>query len=121
MRPLLKQIYGGKEGDSAYHRIRGIIERFPEKRRDRKSYFSQEDIFLITYGDKLQSIGERPLSTLRHFADRYLKGVFSAIHFLPFFPYSSDDGFAVTDFFLINPELGSWQDIRRFQPVLLFF
>jgi sucrose phosphorylase len=30
---------------------------------------------------------------------------------LPFFPWSSDDGFSVMDFFAINPELGSWDDV----------
>jgi len=115
MRRLLKQVYGEKEGDSAYHRIRSIIGSAPVKRRDGKSYFSQEDIFLITYGDTLQSSKETPLKTLRRFARRYLKGVFSTIHFLPFFPYSSDDGFSVIDFNSINPELGTWQDIRDFR------
>jgi sucrose phosphorylase len=40
-----------------------------------------------------------------------LKGLFSTIHFLPFFPYSSDDGFSVIDFFSIDPRLGSWQEV----------
>jgi sucrose phosphorylase len=51
---------------------------------------------------------------LYEFANAYLKDAISTLHFLPFFPYSSDDGFSVTDFFQINPELGDWDDINRF-------
>jgi sucrose phosphorylase len=40
-----------------------------------------------------------------------LKGAISNIHFLPFFPYSSDDGFSVMDFFEIDPALGTWQEV----------
>ena len=116
MRQLLRQIYGQKEGDSAYHQILSIIGSAPEKRQDGKPHFSQKDIFLITYGDSLQSLKETPLKTLHRFADQFLKGVFSTIHFLPFFPYSSDDGFSVIDFFSINPDLGTWQDVRDFHP-----
>jgi sucrose phosphorylase len=35
------------------------------------------------------------------------------IHLLPIFPYSSDDGFSVTDFRAVNEELGSWEDIAE--------
>ncbi len=31
---------------------------------------------------------------------------------MPFSPYSSDDGFSVTDFFMVRPDLGTWTDIR---------
>ena len=69
---------------------------------------------MVTYADSLLREGEKPLKTLREFAEKNLKGVFSTIHFLPFFPYSSDDGFSVTDYFAIAPHLGSWDDISAF-------
>jgi glycosidase len=56
--------------------------------------------------------GELPLKTLHHFAADHFKEVFSGIHILPFFPYSSDDGFSVTDFQAVRPDLGSWGDIH---------
>ncbi|MDY6830697.1 MAG: sugar phosphorylase, partial [Thermodesulfobacteriota bacterium] len=40
-----------------------------------------------------------------------LKDAFSAVHVLPFFPYSSDDGFSVIDFYRVDPDLGTWDDI----------
>jgi sucrose phosphorylase len=33
------------------------------------------------------------------------------VHILPFFPYTSDDGFSVADYLSVNPDLGSWDDI----------
>jgi glycosidase len=70
-------------------------------------------VVLITYGDTLRNNGEAPLSTCHDFAKKHLRGVVSAIHFLPFFPYSSDDGFSVIDFFTINPDLGSWKEVKE--------
>ena len=35
------------------------------------------------------------------------------IHLLPFYPYSSDDGFSVIDYKQVNPALGTWDDVAR--------
>ena len=50
---------------------------------------------------------------MQDFLRRNLKGVINGVHILPFFPFTSDDGFAVTDYRAINPTLGEWADIRR--------
>ena len=109
---LLTGIYGEEKGNLALKKIIPLIEKFPAKKGRAKNYFSQDDVVLITYGDSLNKNGEAPLKTLHGFANKYLKDVFSAIHILPFFPYSSDDGFSVTDFFSVNSELGAWKDIE---------
>jgi len=75
--------------------------------------FSEGDAVLITYGDTLQHPGEKPLRTLHHFAVQHFADLISHIHLLPFFPYSSDDGFSVQDFYAVNPALGDWDDINR--------
>jgi sucrose phosphorylase len=112
---ILKRIYGEKTGELAYQKILPLIEKFPVEKEKSKGYFSQEDVVLITYGDSLLKQGEAPLAALHDFAKRHLKGTISTIHFLPFFPFSSDDGFSVMDFFTINPELGSWQDVKKYE------
>jgi sucrose phosphorylase len=66
---------------------------------------------LITYGDMVQSSGETPLATLRRFLHERVGDAVSAVHVLPFFPYSSDDGFAVIDYRVVDPALGTWDDI----------
>ena len=76
--------------------------------------FTQQDIALITYGDILLSESASPLVTLADFLEctSGLRGVFNTLHILPFFPYSSDRGFSITDFREVDPNLGSWQDIE---------
>ncbi|MEN8710776.1 MAG: alpha-amylase family glycosyl hydrolase, partial [Arenicellales bacterium] len=73
--------------------------------------WNEKDVVLITYGDSLKRDGERPLVTLGDFLDTELKGIVSGVHILPFFPYSSDEGFSVIDYLAVNGSLGSWQDI----------
>ena len=74
------------------------------------NHWSEQDIIMITYGDSVMQAGERPLTTLAKFMDSYLDCV-NSVHILPFFPYSSDDGFAVIDYSSVNESLGNWQDI----------
>jgi len=111
VKDLLKKIYGEETGTLALKRIAPVIEKYTVKKRKKEPYFSQEDVVLITYGDSLKKDGEAPLATLHEFASQYLKDAVSNIHFLPFFPYSSDDGFSVMDFFEIDPALGTWQEV----------
>jgi glycosidase len=111
LKNLLIKIYGEKTGMRALKQIAPLIEKYTVKKRKKESYFSEEDVVLITYGDSLKKDDEAPLAMLHAFANQYLKGVISHIHFLPFFPYSSDDGFSVMDFFEIDPALGTWQEV----------
>jgi len=111
VKDLLKKIFGEETGRLAFERVASITEKYAVQKRKKETYFSQEDVVLITYGDSLIKEGEAPLTTLHEFANQYLKGIISNIHFLPFFPYSSDDGFSVMDFFAINPELGTWKEV----------
>lgn len=109
---ILNKIYGTKKGSLAFNKILPLIEKFPARKREAQEYFSQEDVVLITYGDSLFSGKEVPLKTFHRFAAKHFKDVFSTIHILPFFPYSSDDGFSVIDYYLVNPRLGRWEDIK---------
>ncbi|GAB3672098.1 sugar phosphorylase [Salinisphaera aquimarina] len=66
---------------------------------------------MITYGDIVQRPGEAPLATLRQFMAANLAHSIAAIHILPFFPESSDDGFSVMDYRAVNRDLGDWDDV----------
>lgn len=76
------------------------------------NYWDEDDIIMITYGDSVIDEGERPLVTLNKFLHRYCKNTVNNVHILPFFPYSSDDGFSVIDYSTVNEALGSWDDIE---------
>ncbi|RMF15377.1 MAG: alpha-amylase [Gammaproteobacteria bacterium] len=75
--------------------------------------WSQRDAVVITYADSVICEGEPPLRTLERFLTCHLGQAVSVVHVLPFFPYSSDDGFSVMDYTSVNPSLGDWADIRR--------
>lgn len=110
---ILKRTYTSAETEMAYLRIKHMLENFKGHARRQGSQFSQKDAILITYGDSLLSKNLSPLQVLRDFCSPRLRSCFSAIHLLPFSPYSSDDGFSVKDYFSVNPELGDWRHIRE--------
>jgi sucrose phosphorylase len=74
--------------------------------------WDQADVMLITYGDSIEKFGEKPLHSLHSFLTEYCGDAISSVHLLPFFPYSSDDGFSVIDYSSVNEALGDWDDIQ---------
>lgn len=79
----------------------------------RKQNWDQRDVFLITYGDQFQEVNQPTLNTFKKMFDKYLADKFEIVHLLPFYPYSSDDGFSVIDYKKVNPVLGDWEQINE--------
>ena len=77
------------------------------------NHWSEQDVILITYGDSIIKADQAPLKTLKNFLDSTVGNAINSIHILPFFPYSSDDGFSVIDYSSVNESLGGWQDIEQ--------
>jgi len=75
--------------------------------------WSEESMLLITYGDSIVKEGQHPLRTLEDFLEKHVEDIIQGVHILPFFPYSSDDGFAVEDYYKVREDLGDWKDINR--------
>lgn len=89
-----------------------IFDGFPVRgSRPSGDLWSQQDCLLITYGDSIADVDEAPLKTLHRFLNQHLSDVMSAVHILPFCPFSSDDGFAVIDYNQVDPKLGDWSHI----------
>ena len=76
------------------------------------NHWTQRDAIVISYGDSVLREGEKPLQTLKGFLDAYGEGLLTGVHLLPFYPWSSDDGFAVLDYSTVNEALGDWSDIQ---------
>ena len=74
---------------------------------------SERDSILITYGDQVRQTGKTPLQSLAEFCESYLQGIVSGIHILPFYPWSSDDGFSVKNYRTVDQALGNWHDIEQ--------
>ena len=117
----VKNIYGDMQDAGLVAReIHTICQHFCEKtgRTHREEAvpagaerWSQEDVILITYGNSVQKADEMPMATLTHFLKERLAEVVNSVHILPFFPYSSDDGFSVIDYYMVNPEWGDWNHV----------
>ena len=76
--------------------------------------WDQKDVMLITYGDSIKKSGEKPLHTLHSFLNVYCGDAINSVHILPFFPYSSDDGFSVIDYSSVNEAVGDF--VPRHEP-----
>lgn len=74
--------------------------------------WSEQDAWLITYADQFQTDGQSPLASLCDFYDKHLRPWINGIHLLPFYPWSSDDGYSVIDYHQVDPHYGDWQDIE---------
>ncbi|MBD2859998.1 alpha-amylase [Spongiibacter sp. KMU-158] len=97
--------------------IEGIVELMHLENRcfmpeSHRNLWDETDVLMISYGDSILCEGEWPLHTLHDFLRTELQGVISGVHILPFYPWSSDDGFSVINYVEVNPSLGEWQDIN---------
>ncbi|GAA6135232.1 alpha-amylase family glycosyl hydrolase [Oceaniserpentilla sp. 4NH20-0058] len=115
----LQAIYGDAKTDSELNEltqelidIMGFQQHY-EAVSPHQNYWTEQDVTVITYGHSIQKEDEPPLHTLHGFLNDYLKQSINSVHILPFFPFSADDGFAVCDYYEINPTLGHWQDIEN--------
>ncbi|WP_339119398.1 sugar phosphorylase [Halomonas sp. BMC6] len=75
--------------------------------------WSEQDQWVICYGDSIVEEGTPPLAVLDNILQRYLGNAISGVHVLPFFPWSSDDGFSVIHYREVNSELGEWAHIQN--------
>ena len=78
-----------------------------------QNHWDEQDVLMISYGDALHDHSESALHTPYRFLHEPCEGLISGVHILPFFPYSSDDGFSVCDFSKVRESAGNWEDIQR--------
>ncbi len=113
----LQFLYGDATGATVYPRLEKLIAKYRQEIGDAAakpaSTFGERDVVLITYGDMVQETGEAPLCTLAKFLEQTAGGIINTVHLLPFYPYSSDDGFSVIDYRKVDANLGDWGDVAR--------
>lgn len=111
LRKRLENLYGPKAVE-VLPQIESLIEKYAITEALAASW-DQRDAVLIAYGDQIRSRDATPLATLHRFLiQRNLHQLINTVHLLPFFPYSSDDGFSVIDYRKVDPKVGSWGDIE---------
>jgi len=114
IKSLINFVYG--ESFSEAH-LKVLLEKIDNAgsviTRKRKAGWDEKDIVLITYADQFSAPGEKALPVFTRFYNEWLSRSFSHVHLLPFYPWSSDDGFSVIDYHEVAPETGSWRDVAE--------
>ncbi len=120
MRELLHFLYGSQTGEETWQELRAILDTFREHHPHLREHvpppeerLTEKDAILITYADQFREPSRPPLRSLHTFLETHARDVLSGVHLLPFYPYSSDDGFSVIDYMQVNPEFGTWDDVER--------
>ena len=108
----LHKLYDDEIAQKAIDGIIDLIYKYKQRIDSKEYHLSQKDIILITYGDQVSRNSEPTLDTLKEFMDNHLKGVINSVHILPFYPYSSDDGFSVVNYTAVDPHMGSWREVE---------
>ncbi|MCB1232579.1 MAG: hypothetical protein KDN19_20190 [Verrucomicrobiae bacterium] len=109
-------LYGEEAVPGLMRRLRMMMGRYGiglESVSHSGARWDENETVLITYADTISTEGETPLRTLHEFLNRHAKGAIRTVHLLPFYPWSSDDGFSVIDYRKVDPRYGDWEDIER--------
>jgi len=117
-------LYGPERAARVWPDLKDILRGFNARNPDlalspTARELTERDAILITYGDQFREPGPHgtvrvpPLQTLRTVLTETLDHPVSSVHILPFYPYSSDDGFSIIDYSQVDPSLGSWPDVER--------
>jgi glucosylglycerate phosphorylase len=110
----LIELYGAEHAVEIHDRLLKLIERYRGRiPQPADPALTEKDSLLITYGDQVRENKKAHLQTLSEFCETHLRGVVSGVHILPFYPWSSDDGFSVKDYRAIAPDLGDWNDVEE--------
>ena len=103
---IAKDLYG-KEG---LNKIEVLVNKISEtKPKKIENRFSNKDIFVISYANSIKT--QIPnLSNVPKVINEYYP-LINNIHFLPFFSWTSDDGFSVSNYYEIDKRYGKWSDL----------
>ncbi len=105
----LSALYGAEAED-----LIGRLERLSEQHQGGPTGgWSEQDAWLITYPDQFQSRDKAPLQVLEQVYLTHFVDSLNGVHILPCYPWTSDDGYAVTDYLEIDPAFGTWSDVEQ--------
>lgn len=113
IRQQLDYLYG-VDGEQSWIELQKLIKEFQSRNPNLvgdEFRLDEKDAILITYGDQFQEKDRRNLQSLFDFLNNHLSDSINRVHILPFYPYSSDDGFSVIDYRQVDPHIGTWEDI----------
>ena len=113
LKKIYRQILTKQNIDLLKNEIVQLIEDFNKKNRVNKINISEKTSLIISYGDNIYSSQSSSMKIFQKFFQKNLEKLFDTIHFLPFYPSSSDSGFAVKDHYQIDKKIGNWSDLKK--------
>ncbi len=113
LKKIYRQILTKQNIDLLKNEIVQLIEDFNKKNRLNKINISEKTSLIISYGDNIYSSQSSSMKIFQKFFQKNLEKLFDTIHFLPFYPSSSDSGFAVKDHYQIDRKIGNWSDLKK--------
>ncbi len=113
LKKIYRQILPKQNIDLLKNEIVQLIEDFNKKNRLNKINISEKTSLVISYGDNIYSSQSSSMKIFQKFFQKNLEKLFDTIHFLPFYPSSSDSGFAVKDHYQIDKKIGKWSDLKK--------
>jgi sucrose phosphorylase len=121
IKQIVRVIYSKDETGDFCKKLKNLMDlygRSPAISQRRRKYedrvvLNEKDAVLITYPHTIYGEDEKPLNTLRRFLKTNVKDAISSVHILPFFPSSSDGGYAVIDHKEVDPRFGTWEDVQE--------
>ena len=116
LKTLLRLLYEEPVADALAVRIeeRVHIYRSAPTRQAESEKWDPDHVVLIAYADCMAGADSlSPLATLQHFLLKWVGDAISHVHLLPFYPYTSDDGFAVSEYRSVKESHGNWFDIEE--------
>ena len=113
LKKIYRQILTKQNIDLLKNEIVQLIEDFNKKNQLNKINISEKTSLVISYGDNIYSSQSSSMKIFQKFFQKNLEKLFDTIHFLPFYPSSSDSGFAVKDHYQIDRKIGNWSDLKK--------
>ncbi len=127
IKTLLAFVYDENKANEIAPRAQALMAKYATRLAARtRAPIDERTALLITYGDQVRTrvgtergVGTEPgsvptpLETLAEFLNAHTREIISGVHLLPFYPYSSDDGFSVMDYYAVDEKMGTWADVTR--------
>lgn len=110
-RSILVDLYGAERASEAATEVEAMLDLFERPSVSDVAPLSERDTWLIVYPDQFMDGVRPPLTVLCDFLDTHTEPWIRGVHVLPFYPWSSDDGFAVKDYCEVDEGFGDWNGV----------
>lgn len=112
IRDLLLKIYDADASIETFDKLVQLLTKYQSSVPLQQARgLDQRDTILITYADQMLQPGKTALAALAAFCQNRLVDTITGIHILPFYPWTSDDGFSAVDYRAVDQRYGSWEDV----------